>query len=407
MSLKVLVPLLALAGVSSSWQHKTDAEVRDAIATNEYSLIACKFISCPRVNVPRQSSADVSVAIVVELVSADIRSAASIALEPHWAAVEDGVPTALSVDCQASASLCAEHDVASFPAIRFYRPDGTKRHYRGPRKGSEIGAFVNRMLRPVVTPVDKENTSSFRGSDDVVMIAHFTPEETSLGERYADLAERFHDRHAFGLAVADKSPGRIACYNNAIGAMQMSSELDEVDAMEKLLKKCAAPLVPRLTRRNEAEYLNAGKSLVYFFARVDEYLEAWTSAAMPLAKKFHQYITFVTVDLNDYPEMPTHFGLPQNIDDAVALQNPATGQVFPFTGEITIDAVEEFITDISEGKVEPWDGETILDENVQEQVVEEHQEEAKEDEAKQDEAQSDAKEAEKTEDENVKTHDEL
>ncbi|KAF6790010.1 protein disulfide isomerase [Colletotrichum sojae] len=381
MSLKVLVPLLALAGVSSGWQHKTDAEVRDAIATNEYSLIA----------------------------SADIRSAASTALEPHWAAVEDGVPTALSVDCQASASLCAEHDVASFPAIRFYRPDGTKRHYRGPRKGSEIGTFVNRMLRPVLTPVDKENTSSFRRSDDVVMIAHFTPEETSLGEHYADLAERFHDRHAFGLAVADKSPGRIACYNNAIGAMQMSSELDEVDAMEKLLKKCAAPLVPRLTRRNEAEYLNAGKSLVYFFARVDEYLDAWTSAVIPLAKKFHQYITFVTVDLNDYPEMPTHFGLPQNIDDAVALQNPATGQVFPFTGEITIDAVEEFITDISEGKVEPWDGKTILElvevddsENVQEQVVEEQQEEAK-----QEEVQSDAKEAEKPEGEKAKTHDEL
>ncbi|KAF6790333.1 protein disulfide isomerase [Colletotrichum musicola] len=388
MSLKVLVPLLALAGVSSGWQHKTDAEVRDAIATNEYSLVA-----------------------------SDIRSAASIALEPHWAAVEDGVPTALSVDCQASTSLCAEHDVASFPAIRFYRPDGTKRHYRGPRKGSEIGAFVNRMLRPVLTPVDKDNTSSFRGSDDVVMIAHFTPEETSLGERYADLAERFHDRHAFGLAVADKSPGRIACYNNAIGAMQMSSELDEVDALEKLLKKCAAPLVPRLTRRNEAEYLNAGKSLVYFFARVDEYLEAWTSAVMPLAKKFHQYITFVTVDLNDYPEMPTHFGLPQNIDDAVALQNPATGQVFPFAGEITIDAVEEFITDISEGKVEPWDGETILElvevddsENVQEQVVEEQR-----DDAKTEEFQSDATEAEKakgekaekTEGEKAKTHDEL
>ncbi|KAJ0339346.1 hypothetical protein KNSL1_012039 [Colletotrichum chrysophilum] len=224
-----------------------------------------------------------------------------------------------------------------------------------------IGAFVNRMNRPVITPVEKQTLSSFRSSDDVVVLGQFTTEESSLRERYNDLAERFHDRYSFGLTDVPESPGRITCWNNAIGAMQMSSELEEVDAMEKLIKKCAAPLVPRLTRRNEAEYLNAGKSLVYFFARIDQFLDAWSSAVIPLAKKYHQYITFVTVDLTEYPEMPAMFGLPTNIEDAVALQNPATGQVFPFTGEITIDAVEAFITDISEGNIEPWDGETILE----------------------------------------------
>ncbi|KAF9872010.1 protein disulfide isomerase [Colletotrichum karsti] len=333
MSLKSVLPMLALVGSGLGWQHKTEAYVRDAIATNEYSLIA--FVA-------RASDA-------------------SKALEPHWGAVEDAIPTALSVDCETSSALCADFDVASFPAIRFYRPDGTKRHYRGPRKGSEIGSFVNRMRRPVINPVEKETMSSFRSSDDVVLVAHFTLEETSLRDRYADLAERYHDRYAFGLTDIPESPGRIACYNNVIGAMQMSSELEDVDAMDKLLKKCAAPLVPRLTRRNEAEYLNAGKSLVYFFARIEQYLDAWTSAVVPLAKKYHQYITFVTVDLTDYPEMPAMFGLPSGIEDAVALQNPATGQVFPFTGEITIDAVEQFITDISEGNVEPWDGQTILE----------------------------------------------
>ncbi|KAK2733015.1 protein disulfide isomerase [Colletotrichum kahawae] len=339
MSLKVVLPLLALVGTGLGWKHKAEAQVRDAIATNEYSLIA-------------------------------YASDASKALEPHWGAVEDAIPTALSVDCEASPDLCADLDVASFPAIRFYRPDGTKHHYRGSRKGSEIGAFVNRMNRPVITPVEKQTLSSFRSSDDVVVLGQFTTEESSLRDRYNELAERFHDRYAFGLTDVPESPGRITCWNNAIGAMQMSSELEEVDAMEKLVKKCAAPLVPRLTRRNEAEYLNvcppltetqAGKSLVYFFARIDQFLDAWSSAVIPLAKKYHQYITFVTVDLTEYSEMPAMFGLPANIEDAVALQNPATGQVFPFTGEITVDAVEAFITDISEGNVEPWDGETILE----------------------------------------------
>ncbi|KAL0938140.1 protein disulfide isomerase [Colletotrichum truncatum] len=403
MSLKVLLPLLALAGTGLGWQHKTDAEVRDAIATNEYSLIACKLYFHEALLFALSSRVLLTFCTVVGVTSANTRSDAVNALEPHWAAVEDAVPTALSVNCEVSSKLCADLDVASFPAIRFYRPDGTKHHYRGPRKGSEIGAFVNRMLRPTITPVEKETLSSFRSSDDVVLIAHFTLEETSLRDRYADLAERFRDRYAFGLTTIPESPGRIACYNNGMGAMHMSSELEEPDAMEKLAKKCAAPLVPRLTRRNEAEYMNAGKSLVYFFARVEQYLDAWTSAVVPLAKKYHQYITFVTVDLSEYPEMPAMFGLPNGIEDAVALQNPATGQVFPFTGEITIDAVEEFITDISEGKVEPWDGKTVLE------LVEVDEEEAeKNPETTQEESKPSTEKTEaKSEEQESKGHDEL
>ncbi|TDZ18060.1 Protein disulfide-isomerase [Colletotrichum orbiculare MAFF 240422] len=332
MCLKLFVPLLALVGASRGWQHKTADQVRSAIETNDYALVAFVMPNSPRCE----------------------------ALDPHWANVEDAIPAAVSIDCSSHYDFCLENDVASYPAIRFMRPDGTNKPFRGTRKGSEIGNFVNRMLRPVITRVEKTTLSSFRSSDDVVAVAQFTPEETSLRDRFAELAEKLHDRHAFGLQDAAEGPGKITCWNNAIGAMQMSTQLEAVDAMEELVKRCAAPLVPRLTRRNEVEHLNSGKSLVYFFARVEDYLEAWTEAVLALAKKYHEYMTFVTVDLNEYPTMPASFGFPNEIEDAVALQNPATGQVYPYAGEITVDAVEEFINSISDGKVEPWDGVSLL-----------------------------------------------
>lgn len=112
------------------------------------------------------------------------------------------------------------------------------------------------MLRPAVVPLDNKAAKSFNKDDDVVLIAHMAESETSLRERFAEMAERYRDRYAFGLTTIDEAPGRIACYNNADGAFHMTSELDEVDSMEKMLKKCASQLVPRLTRRNEAEYLS-------------------------------------------------------------------------------------------------------------------------------------------------------
>ncbi|GKT44017.1 protein disulfide-isomerase [Colletotrichum spaethianum] len=338
MSFKTLLPLLALAGAGFAWQHKTEAEVRDALKSNDFSLVACYD--------------------------------ASKALEQHWSAVEEEIPSALSVDCLASPSLCADLDVVSFPAIRLYRQDGTKHHFRGPRKASEITAFVRRMLRPAVTPLDKKSVTSFRDNDEVVMIAHMAESETNLRERFADLAERYRDRHAFGLATVDETPGRIGCYNNADGAYHMTSELDDVDAMENLLRKCASQLVPRLTRRNEAEHLSTGKSLTYFFSKSEESLDAWTSAIKPLARKYHQYITFVTVDLGEYPEMPALFGLPADASEGVAVQNPAVGLAFPFKGEkVTVEAVEQLIVDISEGNADAWQvGSPASEEDVEEEV---------------------------------------
>ncbi|KAK2022777.1 hypothetical protein LX32DRAFT_645209 [Colletotrichum zoysiae] len=374
MAFKALLPVLALAGAGFGWQHKTDAEVRDALRSNEFSLVAD----------------------------------ASKALEQHWSAVEEAIPTALSVDCPASPSLCADLDVVSFPAIRLYRQDGTKHYFRGPRKASEIAAFVRRMLRPAVTLLDKESAESFRDVDDVVLIAHAIESETNLRERFAAMAERYRDRHTFGLTTVDEAPGRVGCYNNADGAYHMTSELDEVGAMESLLRGCASQLVPRLTRRNEAEHLSTGKSLAYFFSKDEGNLDAWTSAVKPLARKYHEYITFVTVDTGEYPEMPALFGLRAGASEGFALQNPSVGLAFPFKGgKITVEAVDQHILDISQGNADAWQvGSPAPEEEEQEEVPAQAGEEVQQQKVSQEE-EGKAEDEETRESNAAAAHDEL
>lgn len=127
-----------------------------------------------------------------------------------------------------------------------------------------------------------------------------------------------------------------------------------------------------------------------------------------MAKQYHEYITFVTVDLGEYPDMPALFGLPADATESVAVYNPAVGLAFPFKGgKITVDAVAQHIADISEGNADAWQvGESTADEEIVEQVLEEVP--VKEGQTgAQDGSKAEAEEVKETEEEKVKIHDEL
>ncbi|KAF4941330.1 Protein disulfide-isomerase [Colletotrichum fructicola] len=246
--------------------------------------------------------------------------AASDSLEPQWAEVHQEHPNAIAVDCLHDHSLCDETDLASFPAIRLYLKDGSMQRYRGPRRTKDITAFVKRLSRPVITYVTQNAASDFSKSDNVVLVARLANNDDSL---------RFN-----------------------------ANDLSAVDALQSLIRQCSTPLVAQLTRRNEMEHFSAGKSLVYFFASDHERREEYSSDIRQLARNFREYLNFVTVDSSEYSDMLLGLGLPKDVSEALALQNSQTGQIFPYIGKLDTKSVESFIVDISEGNVQPWDGQS-------------------------------------------------
>jgi protein disulfide-isomerase A1 len=63
----------------------------------------------------------------------------------------------------------------------------------------------------------------------------------------------------------------------------------------------------------------------------------------------------VTIDATEYYQMAAGLGLKDRIFPALAVQNPMLGQSFPFDqrGVITPEAVEGFVLDIVQGRVQP------------------------------------------------------
>ncbi|KAK2745588.1 protein disulfide isomerase [Colletotrichum kahawae] len=323
--------VLGAAQLVNCWEFATADEFRSALTRNEDTLVAYSYCS-----------------------------AASDSLETQWAEVHQEQPNAIVVNCLHDRDLCDETDLASFPATRLYLGNGNMRRYRGPRRTKDITSFAKRLSRPVITDVTQNDASDFSKSDDIVLVARLAENDESLRVRFSNLAKHYHDRYSFGVAQSSETSSSVSCHNNLDSLQFNANDLSAVDALQSLIHQCSTPLVAQLTRRNEMEYLSAGKSLVYFFTSDHKRRDEYSSDLRQLARNFQEYLMFVTVDSKEYPDMLVGLGLPRDVSEALALQNPQTGQVFPYIGKADAKSVETFIVDISEGNVQPWDGQSPM-----------------------------------------------
>ncbi|KAF8848341.1 hypothetical protein BDZ45DRAFT_681286 [Acephala macrosclerotiorum] len=288
----------------------------------------------------------------------------SKALEPEWlSATSQTSQHLLSIDCTVEEDLCVQYDVVSFPAIRLLQGSESIMRYKGPRKASEIIPFLHRAAAPTVSLVDQKNITTFTSSDETVFIAYTAPEDHHLQSTFAALASRNRDKYAFGIATdrnLAKSAGitlpSIVCLKPGEGEQEVLSGQAGIDAMEKFIETATAPTIGEFTRRNEMKYMKAGKSLVYFFAATPTERDAYKASLKPVAKKYKEYLNFVTVDAVEYGHMLPALGHVKGSLPAVSVFNPIYGQVFPFAkgNKVSAESVEGFVMDIVQGKVQPW-----------------------------------------------------
>ncbi|KAI2616242.1 hypothetical protein GGR54DRAFT_631749 [Hypoxylon sp. NC1633] len=321
-SYSVMISLIT--AFSSAWEHTADEEFRRAIGGHNHALVA----------------------------------SASQALEPEWTkAAELEKKALMSINCASAPSLCEEFGIISYPALRFFDGHGKMTNYRGPRRASSILSYMKRAIRPTVTALDSEKISAFQSSDDYVVIARINPQDPHVKVAYDTLASQYHDRLSFGSEETDAA-STVSCYNNRDGQQFNVADLTPIDALSKLIETCLEPVIGDFTRANELKYLQAGKSLVFYFAASPNDRDVYIDGMRSVAKMYKEYLSFVTVDVDEYGDLAAPLGIAPGTFPALSVQNPMYGQVFPYPSQkkITAEAVGAFLMDIVQGKVQPWDG---------------------------------------------------
>lgn len=315
------------------WTHASEASLRKALRSNDYTLVA--FVD------PSQD--------------------ASKSLELQWIKIQETERdnNVVSFDCGTKRKVCDELDVVSYPAIRLYHQDGRMDRFRGPRQASEIVPFLRRALRPTISILSDKNMTSFVGVDDVVLVAYLESGDESLERRFVAQATQLRDRYSFAIGPSPDTgvQSTVTCYNNREGEQRVHADFSSISALEFFIQVCTKPSIQEMSRRNELELMQSGKSLVNYFFATEESRETYIETMRPLAKRYAEYLIFTTIDANEYPEFGPGLGLGEGT--GVSVMNPANGDVFPYLRpeRISVATIEEFLIDIINGKVKPYGSE--------------------------------------------------
>jgi hypothetical protein len=95
------------------------------------------------------------------------------------------------------------------------------------------------------------------------------------------------------------------------------------------------------------------KPVAYIFVRSEEEGNQLRRELTPIAKKYKQYISFGIIDANEYAHMAENLELKPNVFPAFVLHNILNDQVYPFdqSKKITMAAIDQFLSDITSGRV--------------------------------------------------------
>ena len=251
--------------------------------------------------------------------------------------------------------------------------------YRGPRRASDITSFVLRASLPTISTVDRKTIQPLLELDPYgespVFIAYTDSGDTKTRALFTKIAEKHQTQYTFGISddqeLAVEELGHVQVKTPAIVAYKPSiSERDVLPLnlpgaktrtqIEAFISNSAEPLIGELTRRNEMTYLQSQKLLAYVFLTTDTDRVFFRRALYPAAKKYKDYVSFVTIDVEEYGHMASGLGLRKKKYPALTVYSAWKDQVFPFPeevlekGEAVPDDVELFVRSILTGKREPW-----------------------------------------------------
>ncbi|KAK3299690.1 uncharacterized protein B0H64DRAFT_472779 [Chaetomium fimeti] len=280
----------------------------------------------------------------------------SQALEQEWMTIQEtvGNTDVVSVDCSAEAELCDRDGVSSFPAIRLRQADGGHIRYRGPRKAASIQGFLRRTSRPAVSYVTDQNRTAVESIDDLVFVGQLISRDKTLQRQFETVAKIYRDRYSFAITKAHQVP-ELCCYNNLDGVHASTTVLNAPASFESFIKECAEPLIPQMTRQNELSFYQTRKSIVHYFVRSEKEREEYVTEMRPLANKYKEYLHFVTIDADEYADAAEILGIKRG-SKGLTVQNPNNGDVFPYRRKekVSAGAMEIFLMDIINGKIEAW-----------------------------------------------------
>lgn len=268
----------------------------------------------------------------------------------------------VTVDCDQELPLCASYDVNRYPTIRHFKHAehgvSEQTRYRGPRTPKALLSFLRKRELPVLTQL-KDGEERFRQIDDIVFLAILDESDKAHLDTYSAVAHKHHLDYVFAYTtdplIASKEKVRaptVICYRNNDGDNTMLDGAFTAADAEKFVLKSRDSVIKEFREKDMETFMQRDKLTVYLFARSAEVARAMRHRLVDVAKALEKYVTFATVDVERYAEMPANFGTEMNGEVVVVVHAPMNDNLFFYKRGKVVEkeGVEDMLMTILEGR---------------------------------------------------------
>ncbi|XP_046403308.1 protein disulfide-isomerase A3 [Ischnura elegans] len=274
------------------------------------------------------------------------------------------------VDCtEGGKETCNKFGVTGYPTLKIFKDGEVNKEYGGPRDADGIIKY----MKSQVGPSSKELTSSqvhkdFIGKPEVGVVGYFEG-DSSMKSSFLKLADKLREKVRFGH-VLDKATLEEAKYKDNIvlyrpkhlhnkfepNFVVYDGEANK-DSLEKWITNNYHGLVGHRTRDTVQDFKNP-LIVAYYgvdYTRNPKGTNYWRNRILKVAKSFADEFSFAISAKDDFQHELNEFGYDYVPGDKpVVFARNAEGQKFVMKDEFSIENFEKFLTELKDGKLEPY-----------------------------------------------------
>ncbi|KAF5988994.1 putative protein disulfide-isomerase precursor [Fusarium bulbicola] len=241
-----------------------------------------------------------------------------------------------SVNCNDEPTVCDDSQVFTVPTLKYTAGNNDLVTYKEGLNASSVVKYIERQSGSPVVDLTEENHLDFARSSRVAVVAFLGSEHQPERKKFDAVAERWRTHYSFGnvhgLEKDSKGPS-IAVYTQEEEDPVHYRGPFTVPDIEAFLRDAAQPLIREYDPIVHEEAMKGEKPLAQiFFSNRDDRAELVKSLA-PLAKKYKDQLSFMTVLAPDYPKRCEQMHLSKEIKRGFAIANQQ-GRAYPMSEKV-------------------------------------------------------------------------
>ncbi|KAF5565478.1 disulfide-isomerase precursor [Fusarium phyllophilum] len=241
-----------------------------------------------------------------------------------------------SVNCNDEPTVCDESQVFTVPTLKFTTGNNELVTYKEASDASSVVKYIERQSGSPVADVTEDNHLGFARSSRVALIAFLGSDNQHERKVFDAVAERWRAHYSFGnlhgLEKDSKGPS-IALYTQEEENPVYYRGPFTVTDVEAFLRDATRPLIREYDPIVHEEAMKDEKPLAQIFFNDRNDRAEIVKTLSPLAKKYKDQLSFITVLAPDYPKRCEQMHLSKDIKRGFAIANQQ-GRAYPMSEKV-------------------------------------------------------------------------